>query len=116
LGLTGGEDTVFMRQLLRRGRKIVWCGEAVVREEVPPERLIPSFLLRRAFQRGQATTYACAAATPPLRLLTLRMMAAGAVQLILFGLAGTALRLVNHRRWLPLMDRAVLGLGKLLWH
>ena len=116
LGLTGGEDTVFMRQLLGRGCKLVWCAEAEVREEVPEERLQPAFLLRRAFQRGQATTYACAAATPPLRLLTLRMMAAGGAQLLLFGLAGAALRAVNDRRWLPLMDRALLGLGKLLWH
>ena len=83
---------------------------------VPPERLEPGFLLRRAFQRGQATTYACAAATPPLRWLTLRMMAAGCAQLVLFGLAGAALRIVNDRRWLPLMDRAMLGLGKMLWH
>ena len=116
LGLTGGEDTLFMRQLLCRGRKLVWCAEAAVREEVPAERLTPGFLLRRAFQRGQATTYACAAATPPLRLTTLRMMAAGIAQLILFGLAAAVFRIVDDRRWLPLMDRAALGLGKLLWH
>lgn len=116
LGLTGGEDTLFMRQLLRRGRRIAWCAEAVVREAVPADRLMPRFLLRRAFQRGQATTFACAAVTPPYRAKALRMMAAGVAQVVVFGVPALALGLVNDARWLPLMDRAMLGLGKLLWH
>jgi len=39
LGFQGGEDTLFFRQLLQRGRKMVWCAEAVVRETIPAERL-----------------------------------------------------------------------------
>jgi hypothetical protein len=94
----------------------VWCAEASVREAVPAERLAPRFLLRRAFQRGQATTFACAAVKPPYRAQTVRMMAAGVAQVVVFGVPAVLLRLVNNARWLPLMDRAVLGLGKLLWH
>jgi len=115
LGLTGGEDTLFMRQLLRRGRKMVWCAEASVRETVPIERLAPHFLLRRAFRSGQATTFSCAAVKPPYRAKAARMMAAGFVQVVVFGVPALLLSLVNNARWLPLMDRALLGLGKLLW-
>jgi Glycosyl transferase family 2 len=116
LGLTGGEDTLFLRQLLRRGRTMVWCAEASVRETVPVERLAPRFLLRRAFHRGQATTFACAAVKPPDHIRVVRMMVAGCAQVLLFGVPALLLRTLRHRRWLPLMDRAALGLGKLLWH
>jgi hypothetical protein len=50
LGLTGGEDTLFIRQLLRGGRKIVWCAEAVIWETIPSEKLEARYLLRRAFR------------------------------------------------------------------
>ena len=116
LGLTGGEDTVFLRQLLRRGCKMVWCAEAGVRENVPADRLLPRFLLRRAFQRGQVTTFACTAVDPPYRAQAIRMMFAGGAQVLLFGPTAVVLRLVNHPRWLALMDRAAQGLGKMLWH
>jgi hypothetical protein len=116
MGLTGGEDTVFLRQLLRRGRKMVWCAEAGVRENVPADRLAPRFLLRRAFQRGQVTTFACTAVDPPHHAQAMRMMIAGCAQVMLFGPIAVGLRLINHPRWLALMDRAAQGLGKLLWH
>jgi hypothetical protein len=116
LGLTGGEDTVFLRKLLRRGCKMVWCAEAGVRENVPADRLAPRFLLRRAFQRGQVTTFSCTAVDPPYRAQAVRMMIAGCAQVLLFGPTALVLRLVNHPRWLALMDRAAQGLGKILWH
>ena len=50
-GLTGGEDTMFLHQLLRAGRKLVWCAEAAVYETVPADRLdAGKYLLRRAFR------------------------------------------------------------------
>ena len=113
-GLIGGEDALLMWQLERCGRKLVWCAEAAVRETVPEERLDPRFLLRRAFIRGQVTTFLCA--TLSLRGQTARMMAVGCLQAILFGVPALALRAVNDRRWVQLMDRALLGVGKLLWH
>ncbi len=116
LGLTGGEDTVFLRQLLRRGRKMVWCGEAGGRENVPADSLAPGFLLRRAFQRGQITTFACARVTPPHWAQAWRMMLAGSAQVVVFGPAALALRILKDPRWVAVMDRAALGLGKVLWH
>jgi hypothetical protein len=115
-GLTGGEDTIFLRQIMRRGRTLVWCAEAAVRESVPAERLAPRYLLKRAFRGGQAATYVCAAVTPPEPLRALRLMVFGAIQVVLYGPAALMLRLLRHDRWLPLMDKAAAGLGKVLWH
>lgn len=116
LGLTGGEDTVFLHQLLREGRTLVWCAEAAVHETVPADRLDPKYLLRRAFRGGQGVTFMCTAVKPPQPLRALRMMAIGAAQFVVYGTAALALRLVRRDSWLPLMDKAVSGLGKVLWH
>ncbi len=115
-GLTGGEDTIFLRQLLRSGRRLVWCAEAAVWESVPEDRLAPPYLLKRAFRGGQTATYVCTVVTPPEPLRALRLMAAGAVQLACYFPAALAMKLLHRERWLPLMDKAAAGLGKLLWH
>ena len=44
------------------------------------------------------------------------MMLAGGIQVALYGPAALALRLLHRARWLPLMDKAAGGLGKLVWH
>jgi glycosyltransferase involved in cell wall biosynthesis len=49
----GGEDQDFFRRAMARGRRFVWCNEAVVYEVVPPERWRRSYLLKRALLRGQ---------------------------------------------------------------
>ncbi|HEX3882476.1 MAG TPA: glycosyltransferase family 2 protein [Stellaceae bacterium] len=116
LGLTGGEDTVFLHQLLQAGRKLVWCAEAAVHETVPADRLDPQYLLRRAFRGGQGVTFMCTAVNPPQPLRAVRMMAVGGAQLVVYGAAALTLRLLHRGDWLPLMDKAAAGLGKLLWH
>lgn len=116
LGLTGGEDTVFLHQLLRRGRVLLWCAEAVVRETVPGDRIDWRYMLRRAFRGGQSATFVCTVVDPPETLRAVRMMLVGAVQLAVYGPAALTMRLLRQDNWLPLMDKAVGGLGKLLWH
>lgn len=116
LGLTGGEDTVFLHQLLRGGRALVWCAEAAVYETVPADRLDPKYLLRRAFRGGQGVTFMCTVADPPEPLRAVRMMAIGGAQCVVYGAAALALRLLRRDSWLPLMDKAASGLGKVLWH
>jgi len=116
LGRTGGEDTVFLRQLTRRGCKMVWCGEAVAWESVPADRLEPDYLLRRAFRGAQTTTFVCTVVKPHEWGRALRFMAAGCVQAALYGPAALALKAAKHKRWLPVMAKAVAGLGKLFWH
>ena len=65
LGLSGGEDAVFLRRLHEQGRRCVWCAEAVVAESIPLEKLRPAYLLRRAFRGGQTTTYVPSALAYP---------------------------------------------------
>jgi succinoglycan biosynthesis protein ExoM len=52
-GRTGSEDTAFTYGLTRRGRKIVWCPDAVVHEFVPRKRMDPAFHLYRVFVQTQ---------------------------------------------------------------
>lgn len=47
LGLSGGEDTLFTRQLVGHGERIVWCDEAVVLDPVPPARLTRRWVVAR---------------------------------------------------------------------
>ena len=51
-GLTGGEDTMFVHDLLRRGGTIRWCDEAEVHEPVRPDRASRRWVLRRMFRAG----------------------------------------------------------------
>jgi succinoglycan biosynthesis protein ExoM len=53
-GESGGSDTLFTRQLHRRGGRMVWCDTAVVRDIVPPGRLTRSWVRRRALRLGNS--------------------------------------------------------------
>ena len=55
LGLGGGEDTLFSRALARTGRRMVWCDDAVVVDQVPRERMTRRWVLTRAWSHGNAT-------------------------------------------------------------
>ena len=50
LGLTGGEDTLFTHELVRRGGELRWCDEAEAVESVPADRMTRSWVLRRCFR------------------------------------------------------------------
>ncbi len=56
LGLRGGEDTLFTRQLTARGGRLIRCREAEAFDLVPPERATRAWVLRRAFSQAGATT------------------------------------------------------------
>jgi succinoglycan biosynthesis protein ExoM len=49
---TGGSDKVFFREFARAGGRIWWAPDAVVREEVTPERLTVRWALRRSWRLG----------------------------------------------------------------
>lgn len=51
-GRTGGEDGEFLGRQMKRGRRFVWCDEAVVYEAVPEERWTPAFYLRKYLRIG----------------------------------------------------------------
>lgn len=55
LGLSGGEDTVFSRALVRAGGRMVWCDESVVVDQVPQARMTRRWVLTRAWSHGNAS-------------------------------------------------------------
>lgn len=56
LGLTGGEDSLFSRELVRANVPIVWCDESVAIDFVPAERLQRKWVLKRSWSHGNAAT------------------------------------------------------------
>jgi succinoglycan biosynthesis protein ExoM len=50
---TGGEDVDFFERMMKKGCAFVWCNEADVFEEVPPDRCTRRYHLRRALLRGK---------------------------------------------------------------
>lgn len=53
-GLSGGSDTLFTRQIVIAGGRMVWCDEAGVVDRVPAERMSRDWVLRRAFRSGNS--------------------------------------------------------------
>ncbi len=51
-GISGGSDTLFTRELVHRGGRMVWCDEAVVVDRVPASRTAARWVLQRAFRSG----------------------------------------------------------------
>lgn len=47
-----GEDQDFFRRMIDKGRRFIWCDEAVAYETVPSIRWNRTFMLRRALLRG----------------------------------------------------------------
>jgi succinoglycan biosynthesis protein ExoM len=53
-GLSGGSDTMFTRELLARGGRIVWCDEAIVTDYIRPARANRGWVLQRHFRSGNS--------------------------------------------------------------
>lgn len=52
LGLAGGEDTLFSRQLVAAGGVIRWCNESETEDLVPRERLTRTWAMKRGYSGG----------------------------------------------------------------
>lgn len=97
LGLAGGSDHLFTRQIRRTGGSIHWCDEAVVTESVPADRLTPRWTLRRGYRSGatEVRIELMLSSGPRERLgIRSRALARGAAR-VLGGLARVALGLVT---------------------
>lgn len=73
-GLTGGEDTLFTRSLVREGGVIRWADDAEVVETVPRDRLSRRWVLSRDRRSGNAWTRVHIAMEPS-RIRRLRVRA-----------------------------------------
>lgn len=59
LGQTGGEDTIFFREIDRAGGMITYRPDSIVYERVVPERANMTWVRRRKFRAGQTHGLMC---------------------------------------------------------
>jgi hypothetical protein len=112
---TGGEDDYLFGQMQRAGARFAWSADALVYEDPTPGRLTLGYALARAFAFGQGPTYGCATSDPPDWLGVARFMATGVVQAGLFGVIAAFQWLARTPHRAFALDRAVRGVGKVLF-
>ena len=105
-GRTGGEDTDFFRRMMGKGHVFVWCNEAPVYENVPPERMKRSYFIKRALLRGVVS----ARSHPFSTLGTARSV----VAFKLYVLAPPFLHLAGHHLFMKYLVKSCDHIGKLL--
>ncbi|MGF1607977.1 MAG: glycosyltransferase family 2 protein [Kiloniellales bacterium] len=115
LGITGGEDVDFFMRLQRLGRKLVWAGDAVVTELQPAETLTLGYRSYRIFCGNQSYVKTSARNSSKPFKTKLRLMAAGAVQVVVFFLPWLASYLAPTGPLIAARLKFCSGLGKLLW-
>ena len=109
----GGEDDRLYQALDRRGARFAWSSEAWVWEHAPAHRCRIAYTLRRAFSFGQTPTTDCVHVGDWPGVA--RWMAIGAIQTAVYGGAAGVLWLIGSAQRLAMTDRAVRGLGKVIW-
>ncbi|GAB6841082.1 succinoglycan biosynthesis protein ExoM [Methylorubrum rhodinum] len=115
LGRSGGEDHDLFVRLDRAGRRMVWCGEAVVYEVVPAERTRFDYMLLRNRRGGQqwASVAVRRARRPALAAVSIALRAS--VQLALVSAAWAASRLRGAPDAGARRLKVAQVAGKLLW-
>lgn len=77
-GLTGGEDTMFSRELVGAGGWFAWCEESVATDRVPAERVTRRWVLQRSWSHGNTSALVERRLAPdPARRLASRVRCAG---------------------------------------
>jgi succinoglycan biosynthesis protein ExoM len=115
LNRSGGEDSLLLQQIVSRGGRLAWCSQGDVIEWVPGRRLNWAYVKRRKFLSGQIRTFVLGMLDPPRHVAMLFWMAAGTVQLTVYGVAAFILRLGGSQRAARFSATAWGGLGKVLW-
>lgn len=110
----GGEDDLLFGQMQAAGARFAWTADAWVAEHVPPERATLSYALRRGFAFGQGPSSAAAAAGPRRWAMVPVWMGVGLGQAVVYG-ALAAWKQARRAETASTLNRAVQGLGKLLW-
>ena len=85
LGLSGGEDSLFSRQVVRAGGSIVACQESVVLGHIPIERTTRTFCRNRARSHGSVSVLVGLRLSPSQTgrfLVRFRGMIGGAMRLV----------------------------------
>ncbi len=110
---TGGEDDALFSKARADGAIIAWAAEALVYEDIPPERATLSYAMAKAFAFGQGPTQTCWQHRKLLGVLY--WMAVGLGQFTVYGALYALRRLLRAKDQPQMLDRAAQGLGKMLW-
>jgi succinoglycan biosynthesis protein ExoM len=112
-GLSGGSDTLFTREIVRRGGSLVWCAEAVVVDVVPESRLTREWVLRRARRSGNSWSRVALALEPSRRrraFVRVALLARGAFRVVA-GAAGVAVGRLGRRIDVDAKGRKAIARG-----
>lgn len=111
LRMGGGSDNLLTRQLVKAGGEIVWCDEAVVYDQVAPERTRPRWLARRRFaMSANRVVVALKLADSVSEQVCVRLRFAAAGTLVLLGGAATWVggTVVRRLKWRAVGARRVI--------
>jgi GT2 family glycosyltransferase len=96
LGLRGGEDTLFTKQLTEAGGEIRFCREGVIYDLVPDCRNCRQWVLRRAWHAGNtASVVALWGTQGPTRLITQSRLVVGGCTRFVLGSSVAAIGAVS---------------------
>lgn len=117
LGLAGGEDTLFTRQLVRAGERIVWAQDAVMTAPVAAGRLTRRWVVTRVFFVSNGSirvSVRLAASKREAAQVRLRYGATGAARVVLGSVQAAAGTIGRSRRLQARgVGRAARGAGAL---
>ena len=111
----GGEDDRLFQMVLDKGGKITWNRDAIAFEHPPSHRISLDYTLKRSFSYGQGPCTLAMQRTPPAWHSVLFWMGVGAGQTGVYGTCALVTRLMGDEQWVQWADKAVRGLGKVLW-
>lgn len=112
---TGGEDDVLFEGVRARGGTFGWSHDALVHEIVPDSRASWTYMTKRAFAFGHNTTARWFSGADASWLKGIASMLRGTAQVLVMAPVAAALWAVRHPRRAWAWDKALRGLGKVLW-
>ena len=110
LGKAGGEDTAYFSEFRSAGGRLAYAPQALITEEVPPNRASLSWLLKRRFRFGQ--THGMLLLTSGATDLAARIkniLAASAKSIFCFGMA--LINIFRAQRMIFWLLRGTLHMG-----
>lgn len=112
---TGGEDDVLFEGVRARGGTFGWSHDALVHEIVPDSRASWAYMTKRAFAFGHNTTARWFSGEEASWLKGIASMLRGCLQVLVMAPVAGVLALLEHPRRAWAWDKALRGLGKVLW-
>ncbi|MEO1323646.1 MAG: glycosyltransferase family 2 protein [Pseudomonadota bacterium] len=112
---TGGEDDVLFRRVRHGSNLFAWAANAPVSEHPPADRVTLRYTLKRSFSYGQAPITFARRDKPTRYGAIAAWVLVGTGKTIVHGALWVGLSIIRHRNRAFQLDKAVRGLGKMLW-